>query len=117
MKSRQGPAAGELQPTLHSHVNINIYTTNLKIDHGVDGYSWTRLKSALDDTTRQKKKTCQHGSNPTHSLDPSVVGGGLQPSITRCPKAGKPTTHSYLRESDQTSVTGWNELSRLAWDC
>jgi hypothetical protein len=44
------------------------------------------------------------------------VGGGLQPPITRCPETGKPTTHSYLGESDQTSITGWNELPRLAWD-
>lgn len=116
MKSRQRPAACELQPTLHSHVNVNIYTTNLKIDYGVGESSWTYLESAIKNITIEKENTCHDGSNPPHPLDPPVVGGGLQPTITRCPEAGKPTAYSYLGESDQTSITGWNELPRPAWD-
>jgi len=104
----------ELQPTLPSHVNVNIYTTNSKIEYGVDRSSWIRPEFTYIKTTRQKTNTCQHGNNPPHPLDPPVVGRGLQPPITCSQEIGKRTTHSDLGQSDQTSITGWNELPRSA---
>jgi len=111
-----GTSSSELQLTLPSHVNVNIYTTNPKIEYGIDGSSWTRPEFTYIKTTRQKTNICQHGSNPTHPLDPPVVGGGFQPPITRSQEIGERTTHSDLGEPDQTSITGWNELSRPAWN-
>ena len=103
---------------LHMSIMFNIYTTNPKIEYGIDESSSTRMKCAHNKTiTQRKKNTCQHGSNPSRSLDSPVVGGGLQPPTACGPENGKPTTHPDIGQSNQTPITGWNELPRPAWNC